>query len=470
MDRGGKGLYLGGLTEFEQYASHYYNIVPSTSKELEEAIAAENMNTFLSLKLEQDNAPKVNPLRVCVTNASSSVAYHLSAQIATGKVFGEEERVALHLYDCSTDSKDLLEGLALELVDLASPVLHEVRVATSVSEAMDSVSWAFILDQLYQPASSADVVKEEENPCDDDEAEPSTCVNETLTVQASSTAVEEPESENKQSLTDVDKQSSHTLPVIQEVTGLEKEEENRTESRLLNPTTDTAPSELVSAARLYHCYAATMDFASQKDIRVIVCGRYANTGAGLMARAVSSIDKSNFIASPCLAEHQAKAIIANKLSLNGADISQVALWGHTCGKVFADITHVRVMHYPGSVVGPDPYDLPITRCVFDTDWLEVEFSKLFESRHTRMEGYQNSGSTGGAALVEAIGLVKLTKQWRKGSRNEWRCVGVATRDSEPEERGYGVPVGVVFSQPACLSEGKWRPVQELATTQKVKVH
>ena len=466
MDRGGKGLYLGGLTEFEQYASHYYNIVPSTNKELEEAIAAENMNTLLSLKLEQENAPKVNPLRVCVTNASSSVAYHLSAQIATGKVFGEEERVALHLYDCSTDSKDLLEGLALELVDLASPVLHEVRVATSVSEAMDSVSWAFILDHPYQPTAGT---KEEENP-HDDEVEPSSSVNGTLTVQTSSTAGEEPVSENKQSPTDVEKQSSHTLPVIQEATSLEKEEENRTESTLLNPTPDTAPSELVSAARLYHCYGATMDFASQKDIRVIVCGRYANTGAALMAKAVSSIDKSNFIASPCLAEHQAKAIIANKLSLNGADISQVALWGHTCGKVFADITHVRVMHYPGAVVGPDPYDLPLTRCVFETEWLEGEFSKLFESRHTRMEGYQNSGPIGGASLVEAIGLVKLTKQWREGSRDGWRCVGVANRDSEPEGGGYGVPVGVAFSQPACLSEGKWSPVQDLATTEKVKVH
>ena len=222
---------------------------------------------------------------------------------------------------------------------------------------------------------------------------------------------------------------------------------------------------MTSAAQLYHCYASTIDFCSQKDVRVIVCGRYANTGAALMASAVSSINKSNFIASSCLAELQARSIIASKLTLNGADISQVAIWGRTCGEVSADLSHTRVKHYPGAVVGPDPYDLPLTRCVFDTEWLESEFRALFEARHRKMEGYCWR-ERGGAALVEAVGLAQLAKQWNDGASDGWRCVGVISSDMEG---GYGIPVGVVFSQPVCCREGQWKPVLELVITQNVKV-
>ena len=468
MDRGGKGLYLGGLTEFEHYASHYHSIVPSTGRELEEAIARENVDTLASLKLEQENAPKVKPLRVCITNASSTLAYHLAQQVATGMVFGQEESVAIHLYDCNPNQSETLEGLALELTDLASPILHEVRVSTSVREAVDSVSWAFILDYPYEATASATVEKEE----GEDKVESSSSGNETAIAQDLSANQEEPVTEDKMSSNDVEKQTPQpSLPVIEEeVTSSEKEEdgvkseENSVESALPEPK---ASPELASAARLYHCYGATVDFCSQKDVRVIVCGRYANTGTALMARAVSSIDKSNFIASSCLAEQQARAIIANKLCLNAADIEKVAIWGRTCGDVFADLTQVRVKHYPGAVVGPDPYDLTLTRCVFDTDWLESEFTKLFKSRHTEMEGYRREG---GAALVEAVGLVKLARQWSEGSGDKWRCVGVASNDPETEGEGYGVPVGVVFSQPVCLSDGKWRTVPKLAGSQKVKVH
>lgn len=471
VDRGGKGLYLGGLTEFEHYAQHYYHIVPDTSRELEEAIAKENMDTFSSLKLEQENAPKVHPVRVCVTNASSLLAYQLLLQLATGKVFGEKKAISIHLYDHNDENQDQLEGVALELFDLASPILHEVRVTRTVREAVDSVSMAFILDYPYLTQTSRD---EEIQQNDEVEMAPSTEVK-----GDSKEAKEEVEEKKDVSSSEIEKEGSFTLPVIaEEATPPAKAEpdviqEETAESALspppqpLNPA-PTQCADVGAVAELYHRYAATMDFCSEKDVRVIVCGRYANTGAAVMSRAVSSIDKANFIASPCLAEQQAKAIVARHLSLNGADISHLAVWGSTCGAaVLPDLANVRVKHFPGAVVGPDPYDLPITRCVFDTDWLDKEFATLFQSRHRNMEGYRESEMGGGAALVEAIGLVSLTKEWWEGTSDSWRSVGVA---SHSDTGGvYGIPVGVVFSQPACLSEGRWIPVQDLEVTQKIKV-
>ena len=515
IDRGGKGLYLGGLLEFEQYASHYHGITPATNQELEEAIARENQETLLSLKLEQESAPKANPLRVCVTNASSQIAYHLLQQIATGKVYGEDKVVAIHLYDYDAEKREELEGVALELVDLASPVLYEVRVAESVKEAVDSVSMAFILDYPYQP-----VVREERNTCAQQPEDPGVAQgegqmegegekvkNEDANIQDSSSkgesissaiddssklegpshgdeeGGEEAEAKKPSSAESVEKQTSHSaLPVIEEehtiATDTARDKDGDTvDSTSLSqaeqaagnapPTDLTTPPELAAAARLYHCYGATIDFCSQKDIRVVVCGRYGNTGAALMANAVSSIDKTNFIATPCLAEHQAKAIIASKVELNGADIAQVAVWGHSCGeKAATDLSYVRVKHFPGAVMGPDPFDLPITRCIFQIEWLENKYHRQFEARHKKMEGYQRNG----CALVEAMGLVKLANQWRDGDGggSGWSSVGVVST----EEGGgvYGIPVGVVFCQPAQCCEGVWKPLVGLPVSDKIKVN
>ena len=523
IDRGGKGLYLGGLQEFEHYASQYHGISPSTTQELEEAIARENQETLLSLKLERESAPNIEPLRVCVTNASSQIAYHLVQQIATGRVYGEEKVVAIHLYDSDVEKREELEGVALELMDLASPVLYEIRVAESVKDAVDSVSVAFILDYPYQP-----VLREESNTCTQQLEDPGTgqeerqvegegekedtsnISKEELVSSQKETGDDSSELEGpshieeggktqegekaeakKPSSAGVEKQGSRsTLPVIEEehtiatdtTTDKDGDTVKDAESASLSqaeqvadpPSTELAtPPELVEVAQLYHCYGATMDFCSRKDVQVVVCGRYANTGAALMANAVTSIDKTNFIAAPCLAEQQAKAIIASKVELNGADIAQVAVWGHTCGeKVATDLSHVRVKHFPGAVMGPDPYDLPLTRCIFQTEWLESKFHQMFEARHKRMEGYRRNGCGSGAALVEAMGLIKLAKQWREGEDTDgggsgWSSVGMVS--TEEGEGVYGIPAGVVFSQPAQCSEGVWKPVLELAVSDKIKV-
>ena len=38
VKRGGRGVYVGGVKELQEYASHYYNITPSTSTETEGSI------------------------------------------------------------------------------------------------------------------------------------------------------------------------------------------------------------------------------------------------------------------------------------------------------------------------------------------------------------------------------------------------------------------------------------------------
>lgn len=235
VDRGGKGLYLGGLEEFTEYASHYYNVQPNTDAQLEEAIAGENQATFESDLLQASNAPKPNPLRVAITNASCSVAYHLSQLIATGVVFGDDRKVAIKLY--GPDQTSEMEGLKMELEDLSSPLLIEVTVSKTLQEAFNSVTTAFILDYPYEGT------------------------------------------------------------------------EIQVDDTVLN---------------CYRDYAKSIDFCASKDVRVIVSGSHGNLGASIIAKYATSITRSKVIAAPCLVEQQAKSIVAQKLLVNGADISQVS--------------------------------------------------------------------------------------------------------------------------------------------------
>lgn len=239
VDRGGKGSYLGGLDEFVKYASHYYNVSPITSHEDELKIASENQSTFADDQLKAANVPRVEPLRVCITNATLPVAYHLSEQIATGQVYGNKVMVALHLYDSFPEKLHELEGLKMELEDLASPVLAEVVAACTLQQALNAVKTVFILDFPYQGSELRELTS--------------------------------------------------TPSVVQK----------------------------------YHNYAKGIDFITRKDVHIIVSGCHSNTGAAIIAKYASSIPRSKVIAAPCLVEQQARAILATKLHVNGADIDQV---------------------------------------------------------------------------------------------------------------------------------------------------
>ena len=378
-------MYLGGLREFEQYAHHYYNITPATDTTSEQKIAGENLETLKTVQLERQTTPKVEPMRICITNATSGTAYHLASLIATGRVGGEHQTVTLHLLD-EGDSLPQLEGTAMELKDLASPHLVDISVTSSVQEALNSVAMVFILNY--------------------------------------------PQLVNKQTVT--------------------SEEEG---------------SELASAAIRYHQYATTLDFYAQKEVKVIISGKYANSGAAIMAKAVTSIPGTSFVACPSLAENQARSILAQKLHLNSSDVRQVAIWGRTHGPVLCDTDHTRVHHFKGAVVGPDCFSLPVNQCVFEREWLGKEFPSLLAARHGGMEGYRSDH----CPLSEAVGLVTLAQDWHSGGGGEgWRSMGLVCMGV------YGVPGGLVFSVPARLcdnGDGRsvWKVEEGLAINTEIQV-
>ncbi|XP_038058245.1 putative malate dehydrogenase 1B [Patiria miniata] len=151
IDRGGKGVLIGGSNEFQEYASGYYGI---TSKQMSSdmtKISAENMETKLLVTAEEEYEKSLsNPLHVCITNAASPVAYHLVHEIARGDVLGKDNEISIKLL-ADVDSIKSVEGMKLEMEDLACPLLRNIVVTADVKHAFKDASIVIFLDEIARP-------------------------------------------------------------------------------------------------------------------------------------------------------------------------------------------------------------------------------------------------------------------------------------------------------------------------------
>ncbi|XP_033625403.1 putative malate dehydrogenase 1B [Asterias rubens] len=150
IDRGGKGVLIGGSNEFQEYASGYYGI---TSKQMSTdmtKIAGENIETKLLVDAEEEHERSLSkPLHVCITNAASPVAYHMLREIAQGDVLGKGTEVSIKLLT-EPDCIKTVEGMKMEMEDLACPLLRNIVLTTDVKHAFKDASAIIFLDEIAQ--------------------------------------------------------------------------------------------------------------------------------------------------------------------------------------------------------------------------------------------------------------------------------------------------------------------------------
>jgi len=84
------------------------------------------------------------PLRVLVTGAAGQIAYSLIPLIASGKTFGEDQPIILHLLDIEP-MKTVLNGVVMEIEDALFPALHSVVATTNTEDAFRGVQVAVLL-------------------------------------------------------------------------------------------------------------------------------------------------------------------------------------------------------------------------------------------------------------------------------------------------------------------------------------
>ncbi|XP_004536571.1 malate dehydrogenase, cytoplasmic-like [Ceratitis capitata] len=83
-------------------------------------------------------------IRVLITGAAGQVAYSLAGLIACGMAFGPKQPLILNLLDLP-EKTGAMEGLRMELIDSACPLLRDVIATSDPVVAFQDISYAFLL-------------------------------------------------------------------------------------------------------------------------------------------------------------------------------------------------------------------------------------------------------------------------------------------------------------------------------------
>ncbi|NWI13739.1 MDHC protein, partial [Crypturellus soui] len=148
VDRGGKGLLLGGVNDFLEYAQHYYDITSPMLSEEMLAIAEENLQAHLEIEKEEEEIKSlINPLQIWITSATAPTCYHLIPLLADGKVFGMTTEISIHLLDREQFDR-VLCGVVMEAEDMAFPLLRSIAKHTEMEEAFLQADVVIVLDDI----------------------------------------------------------------------------------------------------------------------------------------------------------------------------------------------------------------------------------------------------------------------------------------------------------------------------------
>ncbi len=85
-----------------------------------------------------------NPVRVTVTGAAGQIGYSLVFRIASGQLLGPDQPVDLRLLEIP-QAMGALEGVAMELVDCAFPLLENLDLHDNPADAFDGANIALLV-------------------------------------------------------------------------------------------------------------------------------------------------------------------------------------------------------------------------------------------------------------------------------------------------------------------------------------
>ncbi|XP_062236476.1 putative malate dehydrogenase 1B [Platichthys flesus] len=156
VEQGGKGMLLGGFSDFVQHCQEYYNITSDMTMDTMLSIAAENLEAkLLLMEEEKHRLSLIKPLHLWISSALSPTSHFLIPNLLSAKVFPLASVISLHLLDLEGDEEDL-QGLKMEAEDLAIPMLHQVTVHTDLEQAFQGADVILLLDESWSDDSCSD--------------------------------------------------------------------------------------------------------------------------------------------------------------------------------------------------------------------------------------------------------------------------------------------------------------------------
>ncbi len=84
------------------------------------------------------------PIRVAVTGAAGNIGYSILWRLASGDCFGKDQPIILQLLEV-TPALGRLDGVVMELVDSAFPLLHDIVATDDPRKAFDGANQVFLV-------------------------------------------------------------------------------------------------------------------------------------------------------------------------------------------------------------------------------------------------------------------------------------------------------------------------------------
>jgi malate dehydrogenase len=85
-----------------------------------------------------------NAIRVAVTGAAGQVAYAMLGRLASGEIFGANQKIILQMLEIS-QAMPALEGVAMELDDCSFPTLQDMVLTDDPNRAFKDCNWALLV-------------------------------------------------------------------------------------------------------------------------------------------------------------------------------------------------------------------------------------------------------------------------------------------------------------------------------------
>ena len=132
-------MLLGDANDFQQYAKNYYGITSElTSNDLRK-ISSENEKTHKIIEDEKiKDLSKIQPLVLTISNPDVNVLYYIMNEILNGSVFGATD-ISIRLYNTIEEDEKNIEGIKMEIEDLASTKLRDIKIVKNAEKAAEAV-------------------------------------------------------------------------------------------------------------------------------------------------------------------------------------------------------------------------------------------------------------------------------------------------------------------------------------------
>jgi len=201
---------------------------------------------------------------------------------------------------------------------------------------------------------------------------------------------------------------------------------------------------LAMNVKIFKVQGQALDQFAKKTCKILVVGNPANTNALICSHYAPTIPKENFSAMTRLDQNRASAQISLKVGQPISAIKKVTIWGNHSSTQFPDAAHATVNGAAANL---------------DGDWVKTQFVPTVQKRGAAVIAARKLSSAMSAAKAASDHM----KSWFGSTpADDWVSMGVFSDGS------YSTPVGVMFSFPVTITNGKWSIVQGLEMSDYAK--